>query len=68
MNTNIDSLALELAGIRDSLFLLGGEFAKKNNPCKWDNDTISGMINALAYHVERISTDLDNLSAGTVQK
>ena len=64
MNTNIDDLALELAGIRDSLFLLGGEFASKDNPCRWDNETISGMINALANHVDRISSDLDNLSVG----
>ena len=62
MNTNIDDLSLELAGIRDSLFLLGGEFASKDNLCRWDNETISGMINALAHHVDRISSDLDNLS------
>lgn len=64
MNTenNIDTLVVELAGIRDTLFLLGGQFAKKDEECIWDNDTLCGMLNAIAYHVARISEELDNIS------
>ena len=61
-NNKIEEISLELTGIRDTLFILGGQFANKDEHCRWDNNTISGMLNAIAYHIERISDDLDNIN------
>ena len=63
MNTNnIESLALELNGVKRNLFLVSNLFGDKNKQCTWDNETISDTLNALAYHIGRISEDLSNMA------
>lgn len=61
-NIKIEEISLELKGIRDTLFILGGQFGRKDEPCIWDNNTISGMLNTIAYHIDRISEDLEEIS------
>lgn len=63
MNTNnIESLALELNGVKRNLFLVSNLFGDKNKACTWDNETISDTLNALAYHIGRISDDLADIA------
>lgn len=59
-NNKIDEVVLELNGIKCTLYLLGDAFSKDN--CKWDNDTISGTIQGIAMHIDRISRELDDIS------
>ena len=46
-NNRIEEVVLELDGIKFTLYLLGDAFSKGN--CKWDNETISGTIQAIAH-------------------
>lgn len=62
MNTNIETLVVELNGVEKSLFMLGNLFGDKNKGCSWDNDTICDALNSIAYHIGRISDDLSTVS------
>lgn len=59
-NNKIDEVVLELNGIKCTLYMLGDAFSK--DTCKWDNDTISGTIQGIAMHIDRISRELDDIS------
>ena len=59
-NNRIDEVVLELDSIKFTLYLLDDAFSKGN--CKWDNDTISGTIQGIAMHIDRISRELDDIS------
>lgn len=59
---NIESLALELAGIKDTLYLLSAQFGN-NVRCAFDPFTVSGELNAIAMHIDRIGNDLDAIAA-----
>ena len=65
-NINVEELALELNGIKDTLVLVSGQFANKDAHCKWDNETISGTLNSLAMHIERIGNDLCDYSCNAI--
>lgn len=60
--TNIDEIALELNGIKDTLFLLAKSFDNINSPADVSNEIVSGTLHTIAMHVERITNDLDNIS------
>ena len=59
--TNIDELALELNGIKDTLFLLAKSFDNIDRPADVSNEIVSGTLHTIAMHVERITNDLDNI-------
>lgn len=60
-NNRIDEIVTELIGIQMNLFLVGDLFNRIDADCKWDNETVSDTLNGIAYHIGRISQELDDI-------
>ena len=58
----LDNLVVELSGIKDTLIMVTEQFNHSEKPCIFDNNTIAGTLNSIAYHIGRISDELDDLT------
>ena len=58
----LDNVVLELNGIRETVSLLGLQFAKANGEVIADNSCISGVLTAIAEHLGRIGDDIEQIT------
>lgn len=58
----LDNIVLELNGIRETVSLLGLQFAKVNGEVVADNSCISGVLTSIAEHLSRICDDMEEIT------
>lgn len=59
----LDSMAVEISGVKDTIFLLSALLADRENRSTERIDDVSAALSSIAFHLERIGDELDEVTS-----